>query len=120
MLFRAQYNKRLEETEDKTAEELTVMNVGKLDPKKHLEMSVEELMTRNISQCLGSMLDTVVRPLPLACPLPIACCLPLSLVLSRCSNRLQGSSGVWSVNCAGCACAVALGEARDQWAQSST
>lgn len=54
------YNKRLEEEEGKTPEEKTVMNVGKLDPKKHLESSVEELMTRNISQCLGSMLDTVV------------------------------------------------------------
>jgi hypothetical protein len=64
MLSPAQYNKRLEETEGKSAVELTTMNVGKLDPKKHLESSVEELMTRNISQCLGSMLDTVVRPPP--------------------------------------------------------
>jgi len=54
------YNKRLEDEEGKSAEEKTVMNVGKLDPKKHLESSVEELMTRNISQCLGTMLDTVV------------------------------------------------------------
>lgn len=58
--FAKQYNKRLEEEEGKTQEELTVMNVGKLDPKKHLEASVDELMTRNISQCLGAMLGTVV------------------------------------------------------------
>lgn len=58
--FAKKYNKRLEDEEGKTAEEKTVMHVGKLDPKKHLEASVEELMTRNISQCLGSMLDTVV------------------------------------------------------------
>jgi 26S proteasome regulatory subunit N11 len=54
------YSKRLEEEETKTAEELIVANVGKLDPKKHLEASVEELMTANISQCLGTMLATVV------------------------------------------------------------
>lgn len=54
------YNKRLEEEETKTAEELAVINVGKKDPKRHLEASVEELMTRNITQSLGVMLDTVV------------------------------------------------------------
>lgn len=54
------YHKRLEEEDNKTAEELVVMNVGKIDPKKHLEANVEELMTKNISQTLGSMLDTVI------------------------------------------------------------
>jgi len=58
--FAKKYNTRLEEEEGKSAQELAVMNVGKLDPKKHLESSVEELMTNNISQCLGSMLATVV------------------------------------------------------------
>jgi len=58
--FAKKYNKRLEEEDGKTKEELAVMNVGKIDPKKHLESSVEELMTRNISQCLGTMLDTVI------------------------------------------------------------
>jgi len=58
--FTKQYNKRLEEEDQKTAEELTVDTVGKIDPKKHLETSVEELMTANISQCLGAMLGTVV------------------------------------------------------------
>jgi hypothetical protein len=79
-VFLAQYNKRLEETEGKSAEELTTMNVGKLDPKKHLEMSVEELMTRNISQCLGSMLDTVVCP-----PLPFHFLAPYFSSISRTS-----------------------------------
>jgi len=60
MDFAKKYNKRLEEEDGKTKEELAVMNVGKIDPKKHLESSVEELMTRNISQCLGTMLDTVI------------------------------------------------------------
>jgi len=58
--YSKQYNKRLEEEDTKTAEELTVLNVGKLDPKKHLEADVEELMSANISQLLGTMLDTVV------------------------------------------------------------
>jgi len=58
--FAKQYNKRLEEEDTKTAEQLTVDTVGKIDPKKHLETSVEELMTANISQCLGAMLATVV------------------------------------------------------------
>jgi 26S proteasome regulatory subunit N11 len=55
-----QYNKRLEEENDKTPEELLISNVGKIDPKKHLEHHIEELMTNNISQTLGIMIDTVV------------------------------------------------------------
>jgi hypothetical protein len=34
--------------------------VGKADPKKHLENEIEELLSTNINQCLGTMLDTVV------------------------------------------------------------
>jgi len=55
-----QYNKRLEDEENSTPEEVALANVGKLDPKKHLEDDVEELMTANISQSLASMLATVV------------------------------------------------------------
>jgi len=58
--FAKSYSKRLEDGDTKTEEELTVANVGKLDPKKHLETDVEELMSSNISQCLGTMLDTIV------------------------------------------------------------
>lgn len=54
------YHKRLEEAEGKSAEELLQMNVGKMNPKTHLEAQVEELMTNNISQTLGLMLDTLV------------------------------------------------------------
>jgi len=61
LLFLAkQYNKRLEEEENKTPEQIALLSVGKLDPKKHLEDDVEELMSANISQCLGTMLGTVV------------------------------------------------------------
>jgi 26S proteasome regulatory subunit N11 len=55
-----QYNDCIKEEEGKTAEEVLVANVGKIDPKRHLENSVEELMSYNILQLLGSMLATVV------------------------------------------------------------
>lgn len=50
----------LEEEEKMTPEQLAIKNVGKLDPKRHLEDKVEILMTSNIVQCLGAMLDTVI------------------------------------------------------------
>lgn len=56
----AQYNERVQSEEGKTPEEFEVDNVGKIDPKRHLETSVHGLMSANIIQCLGTMLDTVV------------------------------------------------------------
>lgn len=41
-------------------EQLAIKNVGKLDPKRHLEEKVDVLMTNNVVQCLGAMLDTTV------------------------------------------------------------
>jgi 26S proteasome regulatory subunit N11 len=55
-----QYNKRVKEEEEKTPEELEILNVGKIDPKKHLESDVYDLMALNTVQCLGMMLDTIV------------------------------------------------------------
>jgi len=54
------YHAALEEEEKMTPQQLAIRNVGKLDPKRHLHEKVEALMTANISQCLGAMLDTVV------------------------------------------------------------
>lgn len=54
------YNERIQQEENKTIEQITIDNVGKIDPKKHLEMAVYDLMSTNIIQCLGTMLDTVV------------------------------------------------------------
>jgi 26S proteasome regulatory subunit N11 len=54
------YSKWLEEEDKKSIEEFEVSQVGKLDPKKHLQMHVEELMSSNIMQVLGSMTNTVV------------------------------------------------------------
>ena len=54
------YHGRIKEEEGRTQEEVEVMNVGKIDPKKHLENDVHELMANSIIQCLGTMIDTVV------------------------------------------------------------
>ena len=54
------YNERIQQEEGKTVEQILVDNVGKVDPKRHLETSVADLMSANIIQCLGTMLDTVV------------------------------------------------------------
>lgn len=42
------YGDRVREEEGKTQEEVEVINVGKIDPRKHLEAGVEELMASNI------------------------------------------------------------------------
>ena len=55
-----QYNKAIQDEEKLTKEKLIVQNVGKLDPKRHLAQDVEKLMTSNIVQALGSVLDSVV------------------------------------------------------------
>lgn len=54
------YSARVREEEGKTHEEIEVMNVGKIDPKRHLENDVHDLMASSILQCLGTMIDTVV------------------------------------------------------------
>jgi len=56
----AHYNERVQQEEGKTPEQILVENVGKIDPKRHLENCVQDLMSSNIIQCLGTMLDTVV------------------------------------------------------------
>jgi len=54
------YCSRVKQEEGHTQEEVEVMNVGKVDPKRHLESDVNELMAASIIQCLGTMIDTVV------------------------------------------------------------
>lgn len=58
--FAKEYNVRLEEEDNKTPEEILVANVGKLDPKRHLERSAEDLLTLNISHTLTMMINTVI------------------------------------------------------------
>jgi len=54
------YDERVAQEMELSAEEMVVTNVGKVDPKTHLEADLTELMTSNIVQCLGTMVDTVV------------------------------------------------------------
>lgn len=54
-----QYDKAVQD-EETDPEKRELQKVGKLDPKKHLESTVEELMQDNIMQVLGTMLDTIV------------------------------------------------------------
>ena len=54
------YNKAVQEEDQKSAEKFQIDQVGKLDAKKHLQEDVEAVMSSNIVQCLGTMLDTVV------------------------------------------------------------
>ena len=56
----AQYQERIQNEMNKTSQQILVESVGKVDPKRHLEMAVNDLMGANIIQCLGTMLDTVV------------------------------------------------------------
>jgi len=54
------YQKMVEDEQKMTPEELVVASVGKLNAKKHLEDDVSKLMSSNIVQQLGTMLDAVV------------------------------------------------------------
>lgn len=54
------YNKAVEEEDKLTPQQLAIKNVGKQDPKRHLEENVDKLMTNNIVQSLGTMLSAVV------------------------------------------------------------
>ncbi|KNC78968.1 26S proteasome non-ATPase regulatory subunit 14 [Sphaeroforma arctica JP610] len=54
------YTTAVEEEDSLTEEQMAVRNVGKQDPKRHLEEQVSILMTNNIGQCLGAMTNTVV------------------------------------------------------------
>eukprot|EP00899_Mesostigma_viride_P021437 jgi/Mesvir1/29295/Mv01558-RA.1 len=55
-----QYNKAVIEEDKMSREKLAVANVGRQDAKKHLEENVAKIMSSNIVQSLGTMLDTVV------------------------------------------------------------
>ncbi|KAK9220199.1 hypothetical protein WN943_008847 [Citrus x changshan-huyou] len=54
------YNKAVQEEDELPPEKLAIANVGRQDAKKHLEEHVSNLMSSNIVQTLGTMLDTVI------------------------------------------------------------
>lgn len=53
------YEKAVVEEDLLTKNELLVKNVGRQDAKKHLSENVTKLMSDNIVQTLGAMLDTI-------------------------------------------------------------
>jgi len=53
------YNKSVQDESTMTPEQLKTRHVGKQDPKRHLEESVEEVMSNNIVMSLGTMIDSV-------------------------------------------------------------
>ncbi|OXU30921.1 hypothetical protein TSAR_001888 [Trichomalopsis sarcophagae] len=63
------YKKSLEDEEMLTPEQLAIRHIGSQDPKRHLEQKVDTLMSSNIVQCLGAMLDTVAETLVRTCGL---------------------------------------------------
>jgi len=50
--------KSLDDEVKMTKTQLALKNVGKRDPKRHLEEEVEQLMERNIVQSLGTQINT--------------------------------------------------------------
>merc|ERR1712240_840694 len=54
------YGKSLQEEEKMTERQLELKNIGKMDPKRHLEETGDRVMSNNVVQCLGSMLSTKV------------------------------------------------------------
>ena len=54
------YNKWVQEEMKKTRNEIVVSTVGKLNPKKHLEANVEELMTENILHSMSTAMNTYI------------------------------------------------------------
>jgi len=53
------YNKSVVEEMAMTDDQLKTRHVGKKDPKRHLEDTVQEAMTSNIVMMMGKMLDAV-------------------------------------------------------------
>ena len=54
------YNKAVQEEGELPPEKLAMASVGRPDAKKHLEEHVSNLMSSNIIQTLGTMLNAVV------------------------------------------------------------
>lgn len=54
------YDKAVVEEQELPPEKRVVANVGKMDAKKHIAAAVTSLMSSNINQAMGTMLDTVV------------------------------------------------------------
>ena len=54
------YNDWIQDEIKKPKEELVVTTVGKLNPKTHLQNDLEESLNSNITECLGSMMNSTL------------------------------------------------------------
>lgn len=54
------YKTMVDEERTMSKEKLAIRHVGKINPKRHLEEKVDELMSNNITQCLTAMLSKEV------------------------------------------------------------
>ena len=54
------YTKWLRDEDEMDEKERKIANVGRREPKRHLGDAVDTLISDNVQQCLGTMLDTVV------------------------------------------------------------
>jgi len=55
-----QYKTMVDEEKTLSKDKLEIRHVGKINPKRHLEEQVDELMSNNITQCLTAMLSKEV------------------------------------------------------------
>jgi len=54
------YHEAVQQEKDVPAEQLAVLNVGKVNAKRRLGTEMTTLMASNITQCMATMLDTIV------------------------------------------------------------
>eukprot|EP01017_Pseudomicrothorax_dubius_P013990 TRINITY_DN163_c0_g1_i5.p1 TRINITY_DN163_c0_g1~~TRINITY_DN163_c0_g1_i5.p1 ORF type:complete len:260 (-),score=84.01 TRINITY_DN163_c0_g1_i5:117-896(-) len=52
------YGKWIDDEMKKSKQELVVSTTGKINPKKHIQQNVEDLLASNITQTLGTMINT--------------------------------------------------------------
>ena len=55
-----EYNKSVREESKLSKKQLEIRNVGKQDPKRHLEEKVEELLNQNVSQNIGACINASI------------------------------------------------------------
>ncbi len=53
-----EWSKRIDEETEKDRKELAIKNTGKMDPKRHINESIEETANENILAILGDMIST--------------------------------------------------------------
>jgi len=55
----SEYEKWIQAENKKSKKEIVVSTVGKINPQLRLTQHIEDVMTSNIVQCLGTMIDSL-------------------------------------------------------------